>query len=847
MKISYNWLSQYVDHGLTPAEVADALTMSGLEVDDVETLGAPLDGVYVGYVRRVRPHPNADRLTLCEVDLGPHGAVQIVCGAPNVAAGQKAPVAAVGAVLMLPSRSNPLVRAPLTIEKRAVRGETSEGMICAEDELGLSDDHAGIMVLDADAVVGQPFAEYLLQRGRAAQDHIIDVSITPNRPDATSHIGMARDLAALRDRPLRLPEVAAAQPGGEAAARVSVRIEAPEACRRYVGVLVEGVSVGESPEWLQQRLTAVGLRPRNNVVDVTNFVLFECGQPLHAFDYDQLAEGRIGVRRAAPGETFVTLDSRARALPEGALVITDGRRPVAIAGIMGGENSEVTAATRNVLIESAYFDPSTIRRTAKALGLQTDSSYRFERGVNPEQQPWAALRAAELIVACAGGRIAPGFVDEHPAPAEERRVRLRLPRIARVLGEAVPTAEVRRLLTAIGFEIIADTTLASLAEDLMEGKGAGAGGDEADTLELRIPAFRPDITREIDVIEEIARLYGFDRIAAPPRIALPAAVPAENPGWKLRRRARSLLAGLGFRELYTNSMLRTDLAARFEALPNGGAPADGGVVETLNPISAELTALQPSLLPGVLQAMSYNRNHGQEALRFFEFGHVFRRTTRPDVYVPGYAEHESLIVALAGPRGEASWDAPAAPADLFDVKGVVERLLGGLGLADVAFEAHPEPLPGLTAHTLGVRLGGREVGCVARLADEAAQAADLRTEVYVAELNWSALQEAAAARPRIRYAPVSRFPAVARDLAVVVEAGQPVGPLLTSAQRAGGPLLRAVRLFDIYTGPGVPEGRKSVALSLRFAADRTLQDAEVDEAMQRILAALAAEHQAALR
>ena len=372
MKISYNWLKDYVAHDLGPQALADRLTMAGLEEEEVITIGQPLEGVVVGHVLETRSHPNADRLTLCDVDLGDGEPVQIVCGAPNVAAGQKVPVATVGTTLLLPSRDDPARREAVTLRKAKLRGKVSQGMICAEDELGLSDDHSGIMVLRDDAPVGQPFEAYLAGQGIAAQDFALDVAITPNRPDATSHIGVARDVAALENLPLRRPEVALPEAGGAAAEQVAIGIEAPQGCPRYVGLLVRGVEIKESPAWLKQRLTAIGLRPRNNVVDVTNYVMYECGQPLHAFDFDQIAGAKIIVRAAEGGETFTTLDSKAHTLPAGTLLICDAERPVALAGIMGGENSEVTDATTNVLLESAYFDPSTIRRAARLLGLSTD-------------------------------------------------------------------------------------------------------------------------------------------------------------------------------------------------------------------------------------------------------------------------------------------------------------------------------------------------------------------------------------------------------------------------------------------------------------------------------------------
>ncbi|GIV61768.1 MAG: phenylalanine--tRNA ligase beta subunit [Rhodothermaceae bacterium] len=820
MKISVNWLSDYVQHGLSPEALADRLTMSGLEVEAIEATGPALDGVVVGHVLAVRPHPNADRLTLCEVDLGDGEPVQIVCGAPNVAAGQKVPVATVGS--RLPNPTDP--EKPFKIKKAKMRGEVSMGMICAEDELGLSDDHSGIMVLPDDAPVGMAFTAYLETIGRTAGDVVLDVAITPNRPDAVSHLGVARDVAALTGAPLRRPEVPLPPPGGEAARQVEVDIQAPEGCGRYVAMLVRGVRIGPSPEWLQRRLRAVGLRPRNNVVDITNYVMYECGQPLHAFDFDQIAGRKIIVRFTEREQPFITLDDRERLLPAGTLMIADAERDVAIAGVMGGQNSEVTEATTNVLIESAYFDPSSIRRTAKALQLSTDASYRFERGVDPEGQVWAAARAAQLMAALAGGDIVPGMVDAHPRPVPRRTVRLRRARIPRILGVDVPEADVRRLLTAIGFEI-----------------ETGEDG----VLLCHVPSFRPDVEREIDVIEEVGRLFGFDRIPEPTHSAVPVFVPREDPGHALRRRTLSMLSSLGFRELYTNSMLRKETAERFLVPDLLGLRQPRGIIETLNPISQEMAALRPTLLPGLLQVMAHNRNHGQRLLRFMEFGHVYYRSNN-GTYLPGYTEYESFLIGMSGPRDAMTWDAPTQPADFFDLKGIVEALLEQWHLADVTWTPVPAPTP-LTAYHLEVASGGQRLGYVARLSDALTEAYDLDQPVFAAELHWREVVERAAPNLQRTYVEISRFPIVERDLAVLVDVDQPVGPLLDTLRHAGGPLLRHADVFDLYQGQGIPEGKKSVAFALRFGADRTLTDAEVDAAIATILKRLRQEHRAELR
>ncbi len=829
MNISYRWLNQYVEHDWTPDALAEALTMAGLEVDSMEERGQHLDGVVVGEIHSVREHPNADRLTLCDVDLGNGEPVQIACGAPNVAEGQKAAVAPVGTTLALPDPDDPETRTEVAIEARTIRGETSHGMICAEDELGLSDDHSGIMVLDDDADVGQPLVDYLATRDVTPDDTVFDIELTPNRPDAASHVGVARDVAALAGTHLHRPTVETPSPGGAAAEEVTVHVEDEAGCPRYVALLVRDVDVRRSPLWLRRRLSAIGLQPRNHVVDVTNFVLHECGQPLHAFDRDRIANDTIVVRRTDAETTFTTLDDEERTLPEDTLLICDAEKPVAVAGVMGGANSEVTRDTTDVLIESAYFDPSTIRKTAKALDVQTDSSYRFERGVDRDGQVWAAARAAQLIATLGDGTVVPGMVDVHPSPPSARTVSLRPDRLRQVLGTDVPTEEAARLLRAIGF-------------DLEEG---------ADALHCTVPTWRPDVSIEEDLIEEVARLYGYDEIPEPERVPVPGRSPEQRADEALERQVRELLRGRGFREIYTNSMLPTGRAERFNVPPAGSE--QGPIVETKNPISEEMAALRPRLLPGALEVMQHNRNHGQEALRMFEFGRVYRRATAgEESLVPGYVEHPALLLALSGPHAPIGWDTDPRAADIFDLKGVVEMVLDDLRVPDVALtprgtDASELDTPTVTEHPVDVTAGGTPIGTIARVQEAVAADFDQDRPVFVAEFNWETLVEQAAAEQHRTYAPVSRHPVVDRDLAVLVHADQPVGPMQETIREAGAPLLRRVDVFDVYEGEGIDEDAKSVAFTLRFGADRTLTDEEVDDQIEAIVESLSRAHDASLR
>lgn len=821
MKISIDWLQDYVDIDLPPDELAERLTMAGLEVEEIERSSSDFDGVLVGEVLDVRRHPNADRLTVCRVDVGQDEPLNIVCGAPNVAAGQKVPVATVGTTLTIPSNDAAKEPKRLKIKRAKLRGEVSEGMICSEDELGLSDDHSGIMVLDAATKPGLPFRRYLRDRGVAMSDVVLDIAITPNRPDATSHFGVARDVAALTGGEFRQPDLTLPLTSDSSHGGVSIRIEAPEACRRYVGLVVRDVTIRESPEWLKQRLTAVGLRPRNNVVDATNFVMYECGQPLHAFDLDSLAGPAIEVRLSKGGERFVTLDDREHTLPAETLLICDAEKPVALAGIMGGQNSEVSDATTNILIESAYFDPRTIRRAAKKLSIQTDSSYRFERGINAGAQLWAAVRAAELIAELAGGRVERKAIDAHPRPVEFRTVGVRPERANSVLGVEIEPEEMARLLRSIGFGVSSSDGV----------------------LECVVPKFRPDVEREIDLIEEIARLYGYDRIPEPPRSSVPNAVPREDASDVLRRAVRDRLAGIGFHEIHTNSMLRADTAERFNVPPLvQGVVA--GIVETLNPISREMAALRPSLLPGALQVTGYNQNHGQRGLSFFEFGHVFARGDNPRNVLPGYRERDHLLVVATGDYVLPGWSEDVREADIFDIRGVVELVLDVLGVTSVEFAPVHDPSP-LTTYHLALRLDGRVIGLTGRLADTIAQEYDIDTPLFFAEIEWDALSSAADTERR--FIAISRYPVVERDIAVVVPRDRPAGKLLDAIRAEGGPLLQDANLFDLYEGDRVPPGTRSLAFSLRFGADRTLTDREVDERVQAITLRLKQQYDADLR
>ncbi|PEN08343.1 phenylalanine--tRNA ligase subunit beta [Longimonas halophila] len=816
MDCSIQWLRRYAAPQADADTIADLLTMAGLEVDGIARYGQPLDDLVIGHIEAVHTHPNADRLVLCDVATNPDATVQIVCGAPNVAAGQRVPVAPAGTTLQLPTEKGSDERQPITLEAREIRGEMSNGMICSAHELGLTSDASGIMVLDDEAPVGMPFVEYLQAHNITPTDTVLDIDLTPNRADAASHIGVARDLSALTGAPLHRPNVDLPDEGGPVAERFSVSIADAEACPRYVALCVEDVEVGPSPVWLQQRLERIGLRPRNVIVDITNFVLHECGQPLHAFDADTLHGNEIHVGTATEDTPFTTLDDQERTCPAGTLFIRDAERPVAIAGVMGGADTEVTEDTTTVLIESAYFDPSHIRRTAKALALQTDSSYRFERGVDRDGQVWAAARAADLMVKLAGGTRVNGMIDAHPHPPEPRTVTLRPERANALLGTDLARADMQTHLESIG--IAAEPT----------GEG----------LRCTLPTWRPDLAIEEDLIEEVARLHGYDRIPRPERIQIPARI-ADLPGSERthRNEARQLLRGAGFREIYTNSMLPLEVAEQFN-------PHDTPVVETQNPISREMAALRPRLLPGALRVLQHNHNHGQDAIRLFEFGRVMRRATADEAtQVPGTTEHEALLIAATGPDAPRHWDRAARNTDVYDLKGTVADLLSALG-APAQFTPSTST-PRYVAYALDIAADDVALGTLACIHPDTAAHYDLDEAVLVAELDWEAVSRVVDTQPG--YQPVPRVPVVERDLAVLVDANAPVGPLLDTAKDAGAPLVQQADLFDLYEGKGIPSGQKSVALSVRLAADHTLTDSEIDACMDSITSALQHTHSATLR
>ena len=795
MRLSLNWLADFVDLTVEAQALADRLTMAGLEVEGVEAVTPEFSGVVVGKVLSVERHPQADRLQVTEVTTGSQ-THRVVCGAPNVQAGLLYAFAPIGAT----------VAGGHKIKAAKLRGVPSEGMLLAEDELGLSTDHVGLMEISQDLALGCDFAEAM-----GLADTVLEVAITANRADCLSVLGLAREIAALLDQPLRHPEVNVA-PAAGSGLKARVTILDPVHCPRYAARLLTGLTVKPSPFWLRRRLQVAGLRAINNLVDVTNYVLLEFGQPLHAFDFQRLRGGEIVVRLPKAGETrFATLDGAERELNHETLLICDAEGPVALAGVMGGLDSEVTAATTEVLIESAYFNPRSIRRTSKRLGLSTEASYRFERGVDPDGLIHALERATQLMCQVGDGAVAAERLDEYPSPIQHPRLNLRVSRANQVLGTDYSLEQMLHLLRRLH--------LPALAVD-------------AENLALQVPSFRGDLEREVDLIEEIARLGGFDNIP----VTLPHGVVATRrpgPEARLASMSKDLLLGLGFFEIVTYSFQPDRLGELVEAGP------DAPVLRLANPLSEEQARMRRSLLPGLLDTLRRNALQQAQDVRLFELSKVFH--PRPGEDQP--TEEHWLSGLMYGAREEAAWNSSRDPVNFFDLKGVVETLLDGLLIPDVTFR--PEGLPRYLRYGAKVFSGPYELGVLGELQGGIGDKLDLEGEIYAFNLDFDALCRAAV--PPL-FTPLPRYPAVYRDIALVLPEAVPAARVAEALNSHGRPWLVEVRLFDVYVGDPVPEGKRSLAFRLSYRdPERTLTDDLVNNHHQKVVTALEQELGAELR
>jgi len=790
MLISYNWLKEYVESDLTPQQLADRLTMAGLEVEGMESPGAGVEGVIVGMIDAIKPHPDATKLTLCDVNTGSE-VLPIVCGAKNMKPGDRVPLALVGAALP----------GGLKIKKASLRGVTSLGMLCSEKELGLSDESSGLMILPDEAAVGED-----IRKAVGLDDWTMELNVTPNRPDCLSMVGVAREVAALTRGALLAPETSVRETGESIKGLIAIEIEDASLCPRYAGRVIKGVKVGPSPFWLKRRLQSVGVRSINNIVDVTNYVLMEMGHPLHAFDYARLEDNRIIVRTAADGELFTTLDGVERKLSSGMLLICDGKRPVALAGVMGGQNSEVTESTVDIFLESAYFSPSSIRRTSKSVGLHTEASHRFERGTDPEGLIAALDRAARLIEDVAGGKVATGRADEYPARISMPAVSVRTDRVNALLGTELAKEEVADILRRLQIAVAEKSKGAMLATP---------------------PTFRPDLTREADMVEEVARIYGYGKIKS----SLPAAsiIPRAALGTRESSAAvRRSLIGAGYSEVINYSFVNPADLAKF-GLPDEDPRRRFTTIR--NPLTEEQSVMRTMLLPSLMANLAWNRSRGVRELKIFEISKVFLSEG------PGLPDEQLRVAGLVlGSRTGMLWDGSNGQVDFFDVKGAVETVLSSLRVGGASYRAADEPFmhPGKSAF---VMVGGRQAGHVGQLHPDVTAAYDIAADVYVFELNLQELLDVQVPTPK--FVPLPRFPAVERDLAVIVKDEESSYTVQKAIEALKIELIEDIRLFDCYQGRQIPEGMKSMAYTLTYrSANRTLTDDEVNEVHGKVIAAL---------
>lgn len=816
MRISYNWLKEYIDTPLSPDEMGKILTSIGLEVESIEKVEAVkggLNGVVIGEVVTCQRHPDADRLSVTTVDVGRPELLNIVCGAPNVAQGQKVAVALMGTTLYFGDQE-------VTLKKTKIRGQLSEGMICAEDELGLGTSHDGIMVLEPSAKVGTPAAEYF----KISDDYRFEIGLTPNRIDAASHFGVARDLAAYlnlsKPTKAKLPSVEGFKVDNKNLV-IPVVVESTEACPRYSGLTISNIKVGTSPEWLQKKLRAIGLNPINNVVDITNFVLHEVGQPLHAFDANKIEGKKVIVKTLAKDSPFVTLDSVERKLHEHDLMICDAAKGMCIAGVFGGINSGVTEETTSIFLESAHFNPVSIRKTAKRHGLNTDASFRFERGTDPNITVWALKRAAMLVKEIAGGEISSEIIDIYPNKVDDFKVDLSLEYTARLLGKQIPTETIRAILTGLDIKIVSETD---------------------NMLSLAIPPYRVDVKREADVVEDILRIYGYNNV----EIAERANISINHTPRPDRHRVLELLSETltanGFNEIMNNSLTRAAYYEGLETYPSGNS------VIILNALSSDLNAMRQSILHGGVEAVAYNLNRRVSNLKLYEFGNCYWMSNEKvnSKLLDKYLEEYRLGIWLAGNDTGDSWIRKPQPVTLYHMRSVVNLVLEKLGLSPMVIETDEAPAD-LFDYGISLSINGKNIGYYGLVSSKVRKSLDVKEDVFFAELRWDKLF-AVAQKLRVSFTEIPRYPEVRRDLALLLDKSVSFKQVREVANKSEGKLIKSINLFDFYQGVKLGEDKKSYAVNFILRDDtKTLTDKVIDKTMSNLIAAFEKELGAQIR
>ena len=815
MKISHNWLKNYIAHNLSAEQIDQMLTASGLEVESVEafeSIKGGLKGLVIGEILTCSKHPNADKLSLTSVNVGGETPLQIVCGASNVAAGQKVIVATVGTMV------HPISGEAFEIKKSKIRGELSEGMICAEDEIGLGTSHEGILVLPQDVVVGTKAVDFF----KLENDSIYEIGLTPNRSDAASHIGVARDLSALintskaiqeknivSEAKVTLPSVEKFQEGNNKL--IHVVVDDAVSCPRYSGITIANVTVAESPDWLKNRLRSIDVNPINNIVDITNFVLHELGQPLHAFDADKIIGNKVIVRSALEGEKFVTLDNVERKLQAGNLMICNAEVAMCIAGVFGGASSGITSATKNVFLESAYFSSASIRKTGKQHGLKTDASFRYERGTDPEITVYALKRAALLITEICGGTIDSPLIDLYPEKVKSSSFEIKYAYIDSFCGEVIDRNVIATILTSLGIKIIST---------------------DANSLMVDVPTFKVDVLRPVDVIEEILRVYGFDRIPLPKKqsISLPAIVDFDRE--EIQNKIADYLAAQGFNEILTNSLTKT-------SYNESAGWSEEKSVHLLNPLSQDLGVMRQDLLMNGLEILQYNRNRRQTDLKVFEFGKVY--SMKEGKYIESY----SLSLLVTGKKQEVSWQGNSSNVDFFYLKSIATNLLtlAGVNISELAVNEIVHP-----AYSFGLNYasGNKVVLEIGLLNTALSKKFDL-SEVVAANFNWDVVIKKAKKKP-VQYLEVSKFPSVKRDLSMMVDVSTTFAKIKEVAHRTEKKILKEINLFDLYQGDKIEKGKKSMAVSFLLQDDAaTLADKQIDKTMERLMQAFESEVGATIR